>query len=66
MEIVIGIWIIPFFLTIAIWAWIYWGFDYQGSGYFPSVTWIFTLPLGGFLTCLVWMIYFAIMYFTKE
>jgi len=63
MEIVIGIWIIPVFLTVGIWCWILLGFNYRGDYNFTP---LYTMPLGAFLTSFVWMIYFATMYFLKE
>ena len=64
MEITIGIWIIPTLLTVGITLWIVYGFDYTDGSYWPSMTPIFTIPLWAFLTSFVWMIYFAVMYFT--
>lgn len=50
--------LIPTAATIAIWLWIIFGFDYSGSAYMPSLTGIFTIPLGLFLTTLSWLVYF--------
>jgi hypothetical protein len=66
MEITVGIWVIPTFLTIGIWLWIFFGFDYSSGSYFPSFAPLITLPLGAFLTSFVWMIYFAVMYYTGD
>ncbi len=62
MEITIGLWIIPALLTAGIFLWIIYGFDYS-SGYFPSFTPLFTLPLGAALVSFVWMLYFAVLHF---
>lgn len=62
MNISLPLWTLPCFSTVLIFIWICKGFDYGGSYNFTS---LFTLPLGAFLTAIVWLFYFVVMYVVK-
>lgn len=62
MNVSLPLWTLPAFATILIFIWICKGFDYGGSYNFTG---LFTIPLLAFLTTLVWMLYFVVMYRVK-
>lgn len=55
MSITIGLWIIPAFLSLLVIMWVN-RQDYSGDYNFSAVVFV---PIGAFLICFVWMVYFA-------